>query len=137
KKLGRETAKKVISENRMHQAIIACGYRAAKGVRQQSEDLKICNMQRLDDRSKYIAKTIQKKYAFIQLKKSRDNDHFNTDVQQLKQHDMRINYFHSESKKEMEQLFQSGVDFILTDRLEPMLEAFKTMTPGAMQSSHQ
>ncbi|NNE75628.1 MAG: glycerophosphodiester phosphodiesterase, partial [Pricia sp.] len=27
KKLGRETAKKVISENRMHQAIIACGYR--------------------------------------------------------------------------------------------------------------
>lgn len=125
KKLGRETAKIVLSEKRGHQAIIACGYKAKKGVRQVSADINICNMERLSSRSRYITNTIQKKYAFIQLKKSRDNDDFMADVQRLKRNKVGLNYFHTESKKEMEQLFKNGIDFILTDRLEHMLEAYK------------
>ena len=125
KKLGKETAKMVISENRMHQAVIACERKSAKGVRQVSSEIKICNMERLSTRSEYINETIAKGFPFLQIKSSRDNEKMLSDVKKLKVNGVRINYFHSEEKSQVRDLLDAGVDFILTNHLAEMLDAFE------------
>ncbi|MBM1105131.1 hypothetical protein JQC67_03160 [Aurantibacter crassamenti] len=124
KKLGAETAKVLIAESKMHQAFIASDKKAAKGVQKISSEIKICNMQRLSSRTKYIAKTIAKGYSFIQLKKSRDNATVKSDIENLKRHNITINYVQTDDAKEIDALLNLGIDFILTDDLEPMLEAY-------------
>lgn len=144
----------------MHQAIVACEKEAAIGVNEIDSSIKICNMERLSSRSKYIDstikhgyyfiqlkksrtnysfksdiehlnsrgeyinETIQKEQPFIQLKKSRDDEFFKNDIQKLKRHNIRINYVQADSKEEVSKLLEYGIDFILTDRLADMLEAF-------------
>ena len=66
--LGYATAEVVIAANRIHQAIIACEKGAANGVRQVSPKIMICNMERMSSRTEYIDQTIEKGFAFIQLK---------------------------------------------------------------------
>lgn len=127
KKLGRKTAKLILSEDRARQAIIACEEEAALGVRTVNKDLMICNMERLNKRSAYINETIQKEYTFIQLKKSRDDDYLTSDVLKLKKRNIRINYFHADTKEEVSTLFELGVDFILTNHLSEMLDAFSKL----------
>ena len=125
KKLGKETAKMVISKNRMHQAVIACERKSAKGVRQVSSEIKICNMERLSTRSEYSNETIAKGFPFLQIKSSRDNENMLSDIKKLKANGIRINYFHSEEESQVKDLLDAGVNFILTNNLAEMLEAFE------------
>jgi len=124
KKLGIETAKLVLSEKRVHQAVIACEKQSAKGVRKVDPEIKICNMGRLSSRSKYIEATKKWGYPFIQLKKSRENGSLKKDVDELKKNDIRINYVQANAAKEISELLDLGVDFIFTDDLAPMVRAF-------------
>ncbi len=124
KKLGIETAKLVVSENRTHQAIIACKKKAAKGVQQVSSKIKICNMQRLSSRLKYIDRTIAKRYPFIQLRKRRNNEFLKRDVEYLKKNGIHINYVQANEPQEIGELLDLGVDFIFTDDLVIMVRAF-------------
>lgn len=128
-KLGTLTAKIIISEDRLQQGIIACGYDAAIGVKKVSTNILICNMERLDNRAEYIDQTIQKEYRFIQLKNTRDDDRFVADLKKLEQHQILINYFHSESEEDIKVLFDKGIDFILTNHLEKMLNYTKELIP--------
>lgn len=123
-KVGIETAKVIIAENRMNQAVIACEKEAARGVRSIDPSLKICNMNRLNSRAAYIENTIKESYPFLQIKSSRDNDQILSDIKRLKDNGVMINYFHSENVTELSTLFDAGVDFILTDNLEEMIQAF-------------
>lgn len=125
KKLGKETAKMVVSENRMHQAVIAGERKSAKGVRRVSSEIKICNMERLSTRSEYINETITKGFPFLQIKSSRNNENMLSDVKKLKANGIHINYFHSEKKGQVKDLLDAGVDFILTNHLADMLDAFE------------
>ncbi|MDN3619505.1 glycerophosphodiester phosphodiesterase family protein [Polaribacter undariae] len=127
RRVGVETAKMVIAENRKQQSVIACGKKAANGVESVSKKLKICNMERLSSRSDYINKTIEGKFAFLQIKNSRDNDAIINDLKKLKQNGVRVNYFHSEKKEQIQELLDAGVDFILTDNLEEMINAFSVL----------
>lgn len=127
KKLGRKIAKLIISEDRGHQAVIACEKGAALGVRTVNKELMICNMERLNSREDYINETIQKEYAFIQIKKSRDDGFLGSNVQKLKKRNIRINYFHADTKNEVSTLFELGVDFILTNHLSEMMDAFSKL----------
>jgi len=127
KKLGRKTAKLIISEGRGHQAVIACEKEAALGVSTVNKDLMICNMERLNSREDYINETIQKEYAFIQLKKSRDDDFLKRNIQKLKKRNIRVNYFQADTKNEVSALFESGVDFILTNHLSEMMNALSKL----------
>ncbi|MCG1037419.1 glycerophosphodiester phosphodiesterase [Polaribacter sargassicola] len=124
KKIGIETAKMIIAEDRVLQSVIACGKKAAKGVLSINSNIKICNMERLDSRTDYINKTIEKNFAFLQIKSSRNNDNMLSDLKKLKLKGIRINYFHSEKKEQIQELLDLGVDFILTDNLAEMLDAF-------------
>ena len=46
------------------------------------------------------------------------------DLKKLKENGVRINYFHSEEQSKVKELLDAGVDFILTDHLADMLDAF-------------
>ena len=128
--LGMATAKVLISEGRMHQGIIACGYDAAMGVKKVSANILICNMERLETRTAYIDETIQKGYGFIQLKKTRDDDGRIAAIKKLKQHHIMVNYFHTESEDDLKELFSNGVDFVLTNHLSEMIDVTKEFLPA-------
>lgn len=124
RELGVETAKLIVSENRLQQSVVACEREAAQGVQSVSPDLAICNMERLDSRTAYVEETIKKGYAFIQLKKSRNDDALKSDIARLKKHGILINYVQADTGKEMAELFDLGVDFILTDHLTELMDTF-------------
>ncbi|MDX1364711.1 MAG: glycerophosphodiester phosphodiesterase family protein [Arenibacter latericius] len=125
--LGYATAEVVIAANRIHQAIIACEKGAANGVRQVSPKIMICNMERMSSRTEYIDQTIEKGFAFIQLKNNRDDINMYTDIKRLKDNRVYINYYHSEEVAKVKELLDLGVNFILTDRLSRMLKAFNEL----------
>jgi glycerophosphoryl diester phosphodiesterase len=128
--LGSATSKILISEERIHQGVIACGYDAAIGVKKVSTHILICNMERLESRMEYIDNTIQKGYRFIQLKKTRDDAALITNIKKLKQHDIMVNYYHTESESELKKLFKNGIDFVLTNNLSKMLDITKEFLPA-------
>ena len=124
KKLGIKVAELIVSEKKIHQAIIASEKKAARGVRSIDREIKICNMERLSSRAKYIDRTIKKGYDFIQLKKSRASGSLANDTKKLKKHNITINYVKAETPQEIDKLLESGINFILTDHLSTMLTAF-------------
>jgi len=127
KELGKAVAKVLLKENRLHQGVIACGYDAAKGVKKINSSIMICNMERVSDRTTYIDETIEKGYNFIQLQSSRNtnSNDLASDIKRLNKNNVRINYFHAETEKEVKELSKIGIDFILTDQLEKMLMVIK------------
>ena len=130
KELGTATAKILISEERSHQGVIACGYDAAIGVKKVNANILICNMERLESRTAYIDKTIQKEYRFIQLKKTRDDADLITNIKKLKQHHIMVNYYHAEPEDDLKVLFENGIDFVLTNHLSKMLNSTKEFLPA-------
>jgi glycerophosphoryl diester phosphodiesterase len=123
--LGEKLARVIVDENREHQAFLACGAEAARGAKKISRYIMICNMERQDKRSEYIEETIRQKSQFIQLLGNRTGQQMDQEIARLKQHNIRVNYCCTNDVEELEALFNSGVDFILTDRLSEMLEEFK------------
>jgi len=121
KKLGEMTAKVILSEGRAHQGVIACGKEAAFGVKRVSSKILICNMERQSDRKEYVQKTIQGKYPFIQLLKKRNDDSLHDDLTKLHQNRVKINYYFGDTEGEVKELFNLGVDFVLTNKLDQML----------------
>jgi glycerophosphoryl diester phosphodiesterase len=133
REVGVETAKMVITENRIQQSVIACGKKAAKAIKSLHPNIKICNMERLSSRTNYINKTIKKGFAFLQIKSSRDDENMLRDIKKLKKNGIRINYFHSEKENQVQELLNAGVDFILTDNLADMLTAFSKTKQSSKQ----
>jgi glycerophosphoryl diester phosphodiesterase len=63
----------------------------------------------------------------LQIKSSRDDEHLLSDIKKLKENGVTINYFHAEKVGQLPLLFEAGVDFILTDNLEEMVQAFSKL----------
>ncbi len=127
KELGEATAIVLVAEDRMHQGVIACGEVAATGVKNVSQKILICNMERQSDRNEYVQKTIQEKYPFIQLLKKRNDDRLQENIRILKQNKIKVNYYFGDTEREVKELFDNGVDFVLTNKLEQMLEVAEEM----------
>ncbi len=125
--LGKATATVVVSENRIHQGVIACGTEAKNGVLSVSKDMLICNMERQSDRDQYVIETTGKDFKFIQLLKKRDNVHLQQDIYTLKNNNIKINYFYGDTEKEVKYLFEKGVDFVLTNKLSEMMKVAESM----------
>lgn len=122
KYLGEATAREIIIEDRIHQGVIACGIDAAKGVKVVSQHILICNMERQSDRNKYVKETIQGAYPFIQLLKKRDDIKLLKEINILHTNNIKINYYYGDSESKVKELFDMGVDFVLTNKLEQMLK---------------
>lgn len=121
-KLGRAVAKTILAKNRKHQVLVACNKESAKGVRKVDRSIRLCNMERKENRQVYIKETIKEDFSGIQLLKKRDDSSLAKDIGELKKHKVLVNYFYSNTPVEGAQLFEVGVDFILTDQLSIMLK---------------
>lgn len=136
-KLGEKVARVIVEESRGHQAFLACGSDAARGAREINRELMICNMERQTDRDEYIKETIRQKSQFIQLLRNRTSPQFDTEIATLKQQQIRINYCCTDSAEEGLALLNSGVDFILTDKLSEMLEAAASVGIEPLQCNYK
>jgi len=125
--LGNTTAKVLISEGRIHQGVIACGVDAARGVEKVNPNIRICNMERQGSRVEYVDETIEGKYPFIQLLKKRADTELVNDIKRLKKNNVKINYYFGDTKEEVNELFEIGVDFVLTNRLSEMIEVAESI----------
>ncbi len=126
-KTGKEVARIVMGEKRMHQAVLACGANAARGAKEINPDILICNMERQNDREEYINETIKQESQFIQLLERRSSKNTDEEILSLKEHNIQINYCCTDSSEEVIALFKSGVDFILTNKLSEMLETAESI----------
>ena len=125
--LGKAVAKVLLNKRRAHQGIIACNEDCAAGVKKIDANLKICNMERQGDRKEYVNETINGNYSTLQLLKKRDDGSLQNDILELKKHKIRINYYFSNTSEEAIELFDMGIDFILTDRLVELLSTAETL----------
>lgn len=125
--LGSATAKVLLSEGRIHQGVIACGSDAARGVAKVNPDIMICNMERQGNREEYVDETINGEFPFIQLLKKRNDDNLENDIKRLKQNHVKLNYYFGDTAAEVKDLFEMGVDFVLTNRLSEMLDVAESI----------
>ena len=132
--LGKAVAEVLLSKKREHQGIIACNNDCALGVKRVNPNLKICNMERQGDRKAYISQTIKGSFSTIQLLKRRNDSSLRKELLELKKHNVRVNYFFSNNREETLELFELGVDFVLTDRLSEMLDTAESI--GIKRSLH-
>jgi glycerophosphoryl diester phosphodiesterase len=121
--LGKKVAKVIIKEKREHQAFLACGSEAAKGAKQVSPDILICNMERQTRTEDYVSLTIKSGSEFIQLYKVPVSPEIKHYTKTLKDNNIMVNYCCTDSPEEVKQLFEYGVDFVLVNELERILDA--------------
>jgi len=126
KELGRKVAKAIIKNGRQHQAFLACGSEAAEGAKEVSADVLICNMDRQTSTKEYIATTIERGSEFIQLYKVPVNAEIVAYTKPLKADDIKINYCCTDSPEEVLQLFEYGVDFVLVNELDKIMQAIES-----------
>ena len=101
-------------ENRLHQAFLACGNRGATTARSVAPDIMICNMDRQDSNWDYIAGTIDMKANFIQLRGEVTSE-FSRYADVLRENEIRVNYYGTDSSDEIRMLFDYGIDFPLVN----------------------
>lgn len=119
--LGEASAKVIVKKKRINQAVIACNNEVLEGVRKVNPDILICNMERQSNRAEYVEETINGKFAFIQLLQKRKDETLADDLKKLNESKVLVNYFHAETAQEAEDLFNLGVNFILTNHLKQIL----------------
>lgn len=107
-----EIVETIISEDRLHQSVLACKEEIALAAREIDDRLLICNMDRAGSTAEYVKNTISMDANFIQLK-TRADSVLSTIIPQLKQHHIKINYYGVDSKEKLQKLYDAGVDFPL------------------------
>ncbi len=118
--LAAKVAEHLVSQDRLHQAFIACEPNAARAARNVDSRIQVCNMLRREDAHQYARETIDMRSEFIQLLVGHS---LNPDVvRPLQQHNVRINFCCAHDAHMLRGLFQSGIQFVLVDRVAEMLE---------------
>lgn len=123
---GAKIAKIIQKSGRMHQAFITCGESAAKLAREAVPEILICNVEGSYRKhtEKYVNKSIALKANFIQLVIPETYENRVPFMEKLHKSGLKANYYHAKDIKELEELFESGVDFVLVNELgEFMKEA--------------
>lgn len=112
-------AREIEAAGRVHQCVLACDSPSAAAAKAAIADIKICNMERQQETSAYVAQTIASKSDFIQLL----NDETVTaeTIESLHAAGVRVNYCCTDDAETVAALFAKGCDFPLTDRLKDML----------------
>jgi glycerophosphoryl diester phosphodiesterase len=123
---AKRAAQIIVEKDRMHQAIFACKSEAANSIRQVSDILFLCNMERLNSIEEYVESTIAQKFNFIQLT-SRSDTNMVEWVEKLKNNNIRINYYGTDSTTKFINLLNAGVDFTLTNNVNEFIEVAKEL----------
>jgi len=127
KELGKIVAEVIRDKKRMKQAVIACDSKVLAGVHEVGHDFLICNMERQSNRAEYVDETIKGKFPFIQLLIKRKDETLAADVKRLNENKVKVNYYHAETPEETKELFDMGVDFVLTNNLDEMLDVAESL----------
>jgi glycerophosphoryl diester phosphodiesterase len=119
-KLAEKTTRRIVAHQRLHQAFLACGSKAARAANQVDPRIKICNMERQGNTLAYVNETIDMKADFIQFFGGKSVDpHL---AKRLRERGIRINYCCANEAEKVRRLFDAGVEFPLVDRVGGMLE---------------
>ncbi len=127
KELGQIVAETILKKGRIKQSVIACNSEVLKGVRAVDNGFIICNMERQGNRSEYVAETIKNKFPFIQLLIKRKDKTLADDIKRLNNNLVKINYYHAETAADTKELFNMGVNFVLTNNLSEMLSVAENL----------
>ena len=98
--LGESVAAIIKAAHRENQVIIACNKESAVGVRKIDAKIRICNMERTENRETYINETIKGNFSTLQFLKNRDDNSLANDITTLKKNGIRINYHYSTSAED-------------------------------------
>ena len=101
-------------ENRLHQAFLACSALSATKVKEIVPDIITCNMDRQANTVDYVQNTIEAGSDFIQLRGDITPE-LEQHVKRLKERNIKINYFGTDSPEELKLTFQYGIDFPLVN----------------------
>lgn len=112
--MGLRIAKILAEKNRLHQAFLACGAKAAEMARKEVPEILICNMERQASNWDYVKGTIDMKANFIQLR-GEIVPEFAEFTRTLKRKGIRVNFYGTDAPEEMKRLFDYGVDFPLVN----------------------
>ncbi len=102
----------IVNNNKLHQSVLACKEDVALAAKEIDNRLRICNMDRAGSTAEYVNNTIAMNADFIQLT-TRADSVLSTIIPQLKQHQIKINYYGVDSREKLQKLFDAGVDFPL------------------------
>ncbi|MBR2694323.1 MAG: hypothetical protein IKE69_08915 [Thermoguttaceae bacterium] len=119
--LALAVAEKIVADNRVDQAFVACDHIEADAIKAKYPQVKICNMFRQGGSNAYIDDTIARKAEFIQLAYELPTPE---QIARLKEAGIKINYFGTDDPAVMRRLFDLGVEFPLVDRLEAGMNFF-------------
>lgn len=132
-----EVAKTIQAKGRLHQAFIATSLKAIAEARKAVPEILSCNMSRTvagvdayhkpwppEKSTLYAKQTIEHKCQFLQLLAPCSK----ADAEMLHAAGVKIAYFHCEKPEKVKDLVDLGVDFILTDNLVAIRDAFRKET---------
>ena len=124
--LGKKVAEVLVRENKLNQAFVACGAKAAKGVRKISLDIKICNMERQGNTQDYVIQTVNNENEFIQLYNVPVTKEIMSYTKSLKSSNVKINYCCTDSSDDISKLFEYGIDFVLVNELDQTMKTIES-----------
>ncbi|MFP3903387.1 MAG: glycerophosphodiester phosphodiesterase [Armatimonadota bacterium] len=121
-KAGENIVELVIQElqnrHRIGQALLAANNAQAERARELVSDIQIINMARQSEPDAYIANTIETRSEYIQLRR---RDATESRIQRCHEHGIVVNIFKSDEPDDQRTLINWGVDYILTDDAEVLL----------------
>lgn len=119
---ARKATEIIVKEQRLHQAFLACDASAAIAARETNKLILICNMEPSvrNNNDKYVQATIKGKAAFIQFS-SGNGLPPQALIDKLKDHKIRINYFHAKDTSELAHLFSLGINFPLVNDIDSFM----------------
>lgn len=112
--IAQRIARVLSKQNRLHQAFLACGAKAAEIARKEVSEILICNMDRKESKWDYVKGTIEMEADFIQLRREITPEYAEY-TRILKENGVRVNYYGTDSPEEIKMLFDYGVDFPLVN----------------------
>lgn len=107
------------TENRLHQAVLACLPQQAAAARAENPDVQICSLERRHDARAAVQAAISNGAQFIQMSDKRAPTP--ELMRELKQNSLRITYGFAGSPEAARQLFERGVDFPLVNNLHELM----------------
>ena len=117
--LAEKATKAIVEANRSHQCFLACDQSSAEAAKAVSDRIKICNMERQANSKQYVSQTISASSDFIQLLGGESVDPALT--RKLSDAGVRINYCCANDADKVKSLLESGVEFVLVDKVAEML----------------
>lgn len=105
-------------------AVLAIENEAVDGVRKINPGLKICSMSRGDSPEQYVENALAVKADFVQLT-VREFPVLEKVIPVLKEHGIKINYYYTDKTEDLNHLFETGVDYVLTNKAAVMLKEVK------------